>query len=217
MYTTRLQQRHPSYRKPFFIILGIIIGVIVLLYFISAGEVKIIIKPKYEAQAVDFNAEIVSSQETSDNKISGRVLSTVVRGTEKITEVDKKEADKPATGKVTIHNELDHDQPLLSTTRLLSDSGVLFRTKDRVNAKAHSTVEVEVYADEPGPPGEIGPSHFTLPGLWQDWQNQIYGESSEPMVGGYGETDYIAQETIDRGIVTATDKLKEEGAAKAKV
>jgi len=188
--------------------------VIIFIVFLSVGKVTIAVNPKYETKSVDFNAEIVRSDEDSSNKIPGRVLTTVVRGNETITEVDRTEAEKPATGKVVIHNELDHDQPLVSTTRLLAENGVLFRTKDRVNAKAHSTVEVEVYADEPGPAGEIKPTRFTLPGLWQEWQGKIYASSSEPMTGGFGETDFISEDTINRGKEQALNALKEEGKRK---
>ncbi len=214
MYNTHLRQRRPSYRKPFLIIMAVIIVVIIFIVFLSVGKVTIAVNPKYETKSVDFNAEIVRSDEDSSNKIPGRVLTTVVRGNETITEVDRTEAEKPATGKVVIHNELDHDQPLVSTTRLLAENGVLFRTKDRVNAKAHSTVEVEVYADEPGPAGEIEPTRFTLPGLWQEWQGKIYASSSEPMTGGFGETDFISEDTINRGKEQALNALKEEGKRK---
>jgi len=214
MYSTHIRQKKTSYRKPILIMAALIIVVIIFIVFLSVGKVTISVNPKYETKSVDFNTEITRSDETGGNQISGRLLTTVVRGTEKIEKVDRTEAEKPATGKVTIHNELDHDQPLVSTTRLLSEGGILFRTKDRVNVPSQGKIEVEVYADEPGPDGEIGPSRFTLPGLWEQWQDKIYAESNEPMTGGFGETDYISEETIQKGKDQAIAALTEEGKAK---
>lgn len=214
MYSTHIRQKRTSYRKPILIMAALIIVVIILIVFLSVGKVTIAVNPKYETKSVDFNTEITRSDENSGNQISGRLLTTSVRGTEKIEEVDRTEAEKPATGKVTIHNELDHDQPLVSTTRLLSEGGIIFRTKDRVNVPSQGKVDVEVYADEPGPDGEIGPSRFTLPGLWEQWQDKIYAESSEPMTGGYGETDYISEKTIQKGKEQAIAALTDEGKTK---
>jgi hypothetical protein len=214
MYNTRLKQKTPSFRKTFAVIVAIIIVVIIFLVFVSVGQVTITVHPANEIKAIDFNAEITGPDETGQNKIPGRVLTTVVSGREKITEVETRETDKPAGGKVVIHNNLEQDQPLIATTRLLSETGVLFRLKKQVNAKANSTVEAEVYADQPGPAGEIGPTKFTIPGLWIDWQDKIYAESTAPMTGGYGETEFISQETLDKGLQETTERLRQQGESK---
>lgn len=209
----RLRPRRSPYLKIFTIIVGAIAALVVFVILISSTAASITIHPKEQTVTTEFNAEIVSGEPSGDS-IAGRVLSTTARGTVKITEVDRRETDKPATGTVTLHNDLDQDQPLITTTRLLADNGVLFHLKDHVNLKAHSTVDAEVYADQPGRAGEIGPSHFTLPGLWKDWQTKIYAESAESMTGGYGETDFVSQATIDRGIETTTAQLVAEGKSK---
>lgn len=209
----RLRQPRSPYLKIFAIIVGAIAALVVFVILISSTAAVIIIHPKEEIIMEEFNSEIVATEASGDD-ISGRVISTTVRGQEKITEVDRKETDKPATGTVTLHNDLDQDQPLIATTRLLSESGVLFHLKDHANLKAHSTLTAEIYADQPGRGGEIGPSHFTIPGLWKDWQTKIYAESNSPTTGGFGETDYVSQETIDRGINQAVEKLTAEGKAK---
>lgn len=209
----RLRQRRSPYLKIFTIIVGAIAALVVFVILISATAASITIHPKTETVATAFNAEIVPTEANGDN-IAGRVLSTTARGTGKIIEVDRKETDKLATGTVTLHNDLDQDQPLIATTRLLADNDTLFHLKDRTDLRAHSTVEADVYADQPGRAGEIGPSHFTLPGLWKDWQTKIYAESSAPMTGGYGETDFVSQETIERGMEKKVDQLVTEGKSK---
>ncbi len=209
----RLRQQRSPYLKIFAIIVGAIAALVVFVVLLSSTAANIAISPKEQSVSTEFNAEIVADNPGGDN-ITGRVLSTVVRGTETITAVDRQETDKPATGTVTLHNDLDQDQPLIATTRLLADNGTLFHLKDHVNLKAHSTVEAEIYADQPGRAGEIGPSHFTVPGLWKDWQTKIYADSTQPMTGGFGETDFVSPETIERGIETAVGKLEIEGKSK---
>jgi len=211
MYSQRLKQKPPSFRKTFAVIVGIIIVVIIFLVFVSVGQVTITVHPASEIKSVDFNAGVTSTDDAGQNKIPGRVLTTVVSGREKITEVETKETDKPASGKVVIYNNLDHDQALIATTRLLSETGVLFRLQKQVTAKANSSVEAEVYADIPGPDGEIEPMKFTIPGLWTEWQDKIYAESKEPMTGGYGETEFISSETLAKGLAETTDRLRQQG------
>ncbi len=211
----RYQLRRPRspYLKIFAIIVGAIAALVVVVILLASTSARITIYPREELITAEFNAEIVTT-EASGDKIAGRVLSTTVRGTEKIDEVDRRETDKPATGRVTLHNDLDQDQPLLATTRLLAENGTLFHLKERITLKAHSTAEAEIYADQPGRVGEIGPSRFTLPGLWKDWQTKIYAESQEPTTGGFGETDYISAETIENGIKNTVARLAEDGKAK---
>lgn len=214
MYPQRIKQKPPSFRKTFAVIVGVIIVVIIFLVFVSVGQVTITVHPAAEMKSVDFNAEITGSEDAGQNKIPGRVLTTVVSGREKITNVETRETDKPAGGKVTIYNNLGHDQALIATTRLLSETGVLFRLQKQVTAKANSSVEAEVYADIPGPGGEIEPMKFTIPGLWTDWQDKIYAESKEPMTGGWGETKFISAETLEKGLAETAERLRQQGESK---
>lgn len=92
--------------------------------------------------------------------------------------------DEKAGGTVMLTNTSGSDQQLVATTRLLSESGVLFRMDDGATVPAGGSVEVIAHADEAGISGEIGPTSFTIPGLSESRQAQVYGESSEGMTGG---------------------------------
>ncbi len=95
--------------------------------------------------------------------------------------------DDFATGTVTIHNEYSTSQPLVETTRLLSSDGVLFRTQRSVTVPAGGQIDVAVRADQSGETGDLGPTRFTIPGLWTGLQDKIYAQSTEPMRGGRRE------------------------------
>ena len=142
-------------------------------------------------------------------------MSTTVNGTQNFTNTNRGEqAEAQATGTVTIYNSWSENQPLMATTRLLTPDGVLFRIKERVDVPAGGKIEnVEVYADQPGTSGNIGPTSFTIPGLWQGLQEKIYAENSEPMTGGLRETKFITQKIISE----TSDVLKGELIEKAKI
>ena len=114
--------------------------------------------------------------------------------------------DGIATGVVTLSNRTSSDQPLVATTRLLSDDGVLFRLRDSTEVPAGGSVDAAVYADEAGSGGNIGPSHFTIPGLPTSLQDDIDGESAAPMDGGVIRVGILSQADVDAGLVRAGEE-----------
>lgn len=98
-------------------------------------------------------------------------------------EADSSE-DAIARGTVTLINNYSGDQPLVRTTRILSESGVLFRIDEPVTVPAGGSIEVEAYADEAGASGNIAPTKFEIVALDDSLKDQIYAESAEPMTGG---------------------------------
>ncbi|MCG2700539.1 hypothetical protein L6267_00010 [Candidatus Parcubacteria bacterium] len=103
------------------------------------------------------------------------------------------------TGKVTIINNYNKNQPLVATTRMLSGDK-LFRIKNTVNVPAGGSIEVEVYAEEPSSGMAIGPASFIIPGLWAGLQDKIYGESKEPMKYSKKIKKHILQSDIDDSV-----------------
>jgi hypothetical protein len=76
-----------------------------------------------------------------------------------------------ARGQVTIKNHYSsNEQPLVATTRLLSDNGKLFRLIESVTVPGMSDegpgeIKARVVADEPGSEYNIGESKFTIEGF----------------------------------------------------
>ncbi len=107
---------------------------------------------------------------------------------------------KETVGEVTIINNYNQNQPLVATTRLLSPDNKLFRIKETVNVPAGSSVKVEVYADKPSPDMAIGPTKFTIPGLWAGLQDKIYAVSDSDMIYRQKVKKYVTQEDIDEAL-----------------
>ncbi|MBI4779420.1 hypothetical protein HY797_03140 [Candidatus Falkowbacteria bacterium] len=84
--------------------------------------------------------------------------------------------------------------------------------KNTVNVPAGGQVEAEVYADVAKPDMAVGPSRFTLPGLWAGIQDKIYAESQETMKYNQKVKYIIGQSDIDN----AVNQLKNDLLANAK-
>jgi hypothetical protein len=83
-----------------------------------------------------------------------------------------------ARGTVRIFNKYSRPQTLIRTTRLLTADQKLYRIDKTIHLQPGEEVDVPVYADKPGAEFVIGPSHFTIPGLFVDVQKFIYAESA---------------------------------------
>lgn len=119
-------------------------------------------------------------------------------------------AEEPGTaeGTVTIINNYSSVQPLVATTRLLSDSGVLFRTDETITVPAGGQVDVPVYADQPGATGNIGPSHFEIVALWDGLKDDIYGQSDAAMTGGVVKKVTMTETIVQQAKTAAAAAVK---------
>ena len=134
--------------------------------------------------STEFFARIVSEPQGPED-IAGRFFEENVERA-RTFEVKGEGTEIPAKahGIVTIQNDSLTEQQLVATTRLLSPEGVLFRITGGVTVPAKGTVSVEVRADKEGKEGEIEATAFTIPGLPQARQKEVYAKSAEKMVGG---------------------------------
>jgi hypothetical protein len=192
----------------FLVITLILFGVVV---FMSSKRATITITTKAEPIEVRGNVGINDSSEAVH--VSGSVATTTVSVSRLFQPTGSRKEDGVATGIITIHNNTGADQPLVATTRFINEDNVLFRLKERVTAPANGTVDAEVYADEEGPQGEIGPSRFTIPGLSLAKQEDIYGVSDVAMTGGTRTIGILSSADIEKAEVALRDELLEEGKA----
>lgn len=191
------------------IVLGFVVLVMLMVLFVvyfsfSKTIITIALKPQplsaSESFAVSDAEPAPAASEDASPSLKGTLL-RVQRAKEKsfygeIASTETLEAK--AHGVVTIMNKYSAAQPLVVGTRLLSNEGVLFRTKETIRVAAGASVEVEAEADQPGLAGEIGPSRFTIVALWPGLQEKIYGESKGKMIDGTIVKRIITNETIQQ-------------------
>jgi hypothetical protein len=140
-------------------------------------------------------------------ELGGEAITAPVTNQTTFTQYEGESEDAIARGTVTIVNSYSAAQPLIKTTRLLSQEGVLFRTDDTVTVPAGGSVTVPVYADQAGPSGNIGPSKFEIVALWDGLKDNIYGESSADMTGGVIKRVIVTDALAEKAEIEATDAL----------
>jgi hypothetical protein len=191
-----------------FIVLTVILILFIIFFALSKARIEVV--PKEVTFKAEFT-ETVKNRQTSNGDVAWQILQTNVRGTKEFqasfTEVEK---EAQATGVVTLHNETSSPMTLIATTRLLSEEGVLFRMKKMATVPANGQIDVEVYADESGAKGNIGPATFSVPGLGETYKGVVYGKSSQDMKGGVKKEYIVTQENIDNAIETMKELFADE-------
>jgi len=121
-------------------------------------------------------------------------------------------------GQVRIINNYNKNQALVATTRILSPDNKLFRLKEAVNVPAGGEVTVSIYTEKPSEDLAIGPTTFTIPGLWLGLQDKIYARSDSDFVFQKQLKKYVKASDIERAVKETSDALvktaKEEATAK---
>lgn len=181
--SSRIEQ-HYSKIVVGFVVLTVALVLLIVYFTLSKTSIEVTSRP------VDQQISVT----TSLQELGGVFVLTDVEGSKLYADLDStSEVPGRASGTVTLVNNYSQDQPLVETTRLLSDEGVLFRTQETVTVPAGGSVDVPVAADEEGAQGNIGPSRFEVVALWEGLKEDIYGTSAESMTGG----------TVNRAVVTA--------------
>lgn len=155
---------------------------VIFVVFLTGGKATISLKLK--PQTVKANTNLAVVAKPASGQVGGVVLGTVVSGEKIFSPSGGTEIPAAATGEVILYNKTNSAQPLVATTRLLSPAGVLFRLTKSTNVPANGQIKAAVYADKSGAAGEIGPTKFTIPGLSEIKQKDIYAESKTKMSGG---------------------------------
>ncbi|MDD4902502.1 MAG: hypothetical protein PHE24_05200 [Patescibacteria group bacterium] len=110
-------------------------------------------------------------------------------------------------GKVSLINNYSQDKTLVATTRLLTSDGKLFRIKDKVFIPAGGSAEVEIYTDEPSLEMAIGPTTFTIPGLWAGLQDKIYAKSKTAFVYRSNVQKFVQNLDIEKAMQDIKESL----------
>ncbi len=202
------QHKIHFYRQIAFTFIGAALVVLLGLIYFSLSQALIVVTPTLEKVSSDFNVLVKADTSMTEEGIKAKLVMTEVE-IEKTSQAELLQAGEaqPATGKVTLINTSKTSQPLVATTRLLSEGGVLFRLKSAVTVPAKGQVEAAVYADKPGKEGEIAPSRFTIPGLNQTRQQEVYAESKEAMVGGTKASYKVTKKAITEAVALAKERI----------
>lgn len=204
--------RTSLYRK---LAIGFAIPVILLVLvvaYVTYSQATISIYPTRSEFTAGPRILTVSENPTGTDEVAGEVHEVTVGGEKTGFPSESVQTDGIAEGFATVVNDTSQPYTLVATTRLLTPEGVLFRLQDQITIPANGELKAEVYADQEGASGDIGPSDFTIPGLREETQKVVYAYSEEAMSGGVRGKGLASEADIS----ALEDSLREELEMEAK-
>lgn len=204
-----------SYKKTAIGFLSLAIALLLAIAYVSFSSATITVTPRETDGSIEITAEVRT--DPAEGEVEGEIKTISLEG-ERIEAISGETHEVPAkaTGTVKLVNDWSRSQQLVATTRLLSKEGVLFRIKKSVTVPARATLMAEVYADKTGKEGELPPTTFTIPGLNNDLQKQIYATSAVPMSGGVIQKVGVGAGDVDRAAEEIAKQIMENGMAEIK-
>jgi hypothetical protein len=129
-----------------------------------------------------------------------------------------------SSGKIIVYNAAsESSERLIKNTRFESTDGKIYRTPTDIvipgkQGSTPGSLEITVYADEPGSAYNIGLTDFTVPGLKSDPRyTTIYARSKTPMSGGFvGVTKKVSNEDLLKAKTTLESSLRDQLVNEAK-
>lgn len=194
-----------------FVVLTALLLCAVLYLSVSRATIHITPNPKIVSTTREVR---VTPTPVSEGEMTGAVVGQTFERSKMFTLSSEGATPKEAKagGMVTIINKTGSAQPLVATTRLLSEEGVLFRIDSGVTVPANGQIETIAHADQPGLSGEIPPTQFTIPGLPTSLQDDIYAVSIDAMTGGVQYVRVLS----DQDVLDARASLESEVLEEAK-
>lgn len=173
------------------------------------GSAKVTVVPKTATAIVD--TEVVAAQSGSETpaEVLYQEISLEKTATKTVPATGERYVEEQAQGTITVYNNhSDSSQRLITRTRFESPDGKIYRIKESVVVPGQKTVngktepgsiDVTVYADEPGEEYNIGLTDFTIPGFEGDPRfDTFYAKSKTSMSGGFkGNKKQVAEGVLD--------------------
>jgi hypothetical protein len=208
-------------RQALTILITITVLVLIAITYVALPGATLYLTPKSNTISVSANVELVDSDKNStylDTHPSKTIPSfpatfTIEKTITYYTTGNKFEG-RNAQGTIAIINTSNRDWPLIEQTRFQNDEGLVFRIQQDIivppsTLSGPGKLDAFVVADETdaygqivGDRGNIGPSHFFLPGLSEDNRKKIAAESNENFTGG---------QTITHKMISAEDVSMAQG------
>jgi len=180
-------------------IFGTIAAVLIAVFVVSMmtifASATINIVPK--SQAIKVNMKITATSEAAEEAVGYEVIKLSKSKTLSVPATGEEAVEIKASGKIVIYNNFSAEpQRLIVRTRFEAKEGLIYRIPESAVVPGKSvksgietpgSLEVEVFADEPGEKYNIKKSDFTVPGFKKDADRykNFYARSATEMTGGF--------------------------------
>jgi len=201
----------------------LIAGTVSAYFFLPVVKIEIWLKTDNlnVKQEVEINKE-TKIVDAPNHALPGRIITEEQTLSKEFKATGKVIKEEKAEGTIRIFNDYStSSQPLVATTRFVSDEGKLFRLVEKVVVPGQSMekgklvpgfVDALVRADAAGPDYNIGASTFSIPGFAGTLKYTVfYAKSSLAMAGGFkGESLAVSSEDLENAKKSLTAEVKEK-------
>lgn len=203
------------YRRLAFFFIGLIAIVVLAMFYYSLIRVDITLFPASDVQTINKTVNLTDSTPIAADALPSKFIQETVEYKQTFSASGQEQIAGEATlaGQVVLINETGKDQPLRATTRLVTNSGILYRLQEYVNVPAGGRVTANVSADSIKVENAIvGQTKFTIPGLWAGLQEKIYAIAEQPINYQIASKPIVTVYDIEQ----ATAQVKSMAAQQAK-
>jgi hypothetical protein len=197
-----------SGRKWIWIAVGLALVIVFFAVLSLFKGATITIVPTQEVVASD-GTTVLSAALTADVANVSYQIVTISKELGQTVETSGEEhVEEKASGRIIIYNTFDaNPQRLIKNTRFETPEGLIYRINESVVVPGRTgqgaqmtpgSIEVTVYADEPGEKYNVGLKDFTIPGFKDDPRfKAVYARSKGEMSGGFvGNVKKVAPATL---------------------
>lgn len=211
-------ESHFGYKVPI-----ITIAIVAVLFFLVNlfHSADVTVYPKNASAQVNAELAIVDSEnKKSESELVYKTFEFTGDASEEITASGEEYVSEKASGTVTVYNKYTtKGQSLIKNTRFEAPNGKIYRINETVTVPGYKTVagevkpgtlDVVVYADQPGTGYENGMVDFTIPGFkGQPQYDTFYAKAKTNISGGFvGTRKVVSAEQLKAAQNAVTEKLK---------
>jgi hypothetical protein len=191
------------------------------------------ITPKQSVAPIDtvivaiMEGSATPAPDINDDELTFETLTLAHTVRENLPATEVRRVEKRASGNIVIFNAFSSaPQELIKNTRFETPEGLIYRIRESVVVPGQKkkngeslpgSVDVTIYADEPGDDYNIGLTDFTIPGFKGTPRfSSFYARSATDMSGGFsGVVQTISEEELERAKNALKARAREELLARA--
>ena len=200
------------------LLLALMLFVVVWSFF-STATVKVVLSQ----QTTTINDTFTAVRGvTEEGGVSYQIVKLQEKATADVSPTGEDEVVRKASGQIIVYSEHGDNLRFVVNTRFQSPDGKIYRVdkpitipgakKDADGELVPGSVEITVYADEPGEEYNMGLADFTVPGLFgSDLYEKFYARSKTEMMDGFdGVLKYASEEDVENASLALREDLREK-------
>lgn len=167
-----------------------------------------------KAAKLSFNKEVYTAYKNGEGDLLFSVVKLSGDKGKEVSASGERDVAHKASGQIIVYNKQTSSQTLIEETRFQTSDGKIYKLPlgKGIVVPAGGSLEVTVYADQPGASYNIGLVDFTLPGLKGTPRfTTVYARSKTPMTGGFvGKEKSVSEAELSVTRATLDEELSRE-------